>query len=71
MEVALNEISVTPFPALVGADAMVLRSGLTHSYPMTTNHITIETQDEEPPPVKRQKLSEFLRDLEPPSGAEK
>lgn len=71
MEVALNEISVTPFPALVGADAMVLRSGLTFSHPMTTNHLAIETQDEEPPPVKRQKLSEFLRDLEPPSGAEK
>ncbi len=65
MEVALTEISVTPFPALVGADAMVLRN---MEQGMTTNSIVIRTDQQEAP--KRKKLSDYLAALEPPAGTE-
>lgn len=60
MEVALGEISVTPFPALVGADEMVLRSG---AGLLLSNLMSAE--DETPPPA-RQALSEYLSSLQPP-----
>lgn len=61
MEVALGEISVTPFPSLVGADEMVLRHG---SGVLLADLMDIE---ETPPPVKRDELAEYLASLQPPS----
>lgn len=62
MEVALGEISVTPFPSLVGADEMVLRHG--------TGLLLSERMSEEvaPEPVARQALSAYLANLQPPGA---
>jgi len=67
MEVALQEVSVTPFPALVGADAMVLRN---MAASMTTHSIDIQTDIQPRQPEKRQKLSDYLAQLEPLPGTE-
>lgn len=67
MEVALGEISVTPFPSLVGADEMVLRHG---TGIFINNLMTAEVAEPEPP-VKRTQLSEYLAALEPPADIER
>lgn len=59
MEVALGEISVTPFPSLVGADEMVLRHG---TGVLLDDLMQIETT---PEPVKREALSSYLANLQP------
>lgn len=70
MEVALGEISVTPFPSLVGADEMVLRHGvgMILGDMMEPGTTTIEVVEEVP--ASRKKLSDFLAQLTPPPGVD-
>jgi uncharacterized protein len=75
MEVALTEISVTPFPALVGADEMVLRAGTTHitddGYQYDVPHSAlVGNMNVSPQTPKRNDLANYLANLEPPPGVE-
>lgn len=70
MEVALDEISVTPFPALVGADELVLRSvtpiDQTDEVMLMTQRDFDEVETSKPEPKARQELSQFLAQLDDP-----
>jgi len=64
MEVALDEISLTPFPSLIGADELVLRSQATQQ---RSDEETEEYEDEKPSvPVAREELKAFLDGLDDP-----
>ena len=69
MEVALDEISLTPFPQLVGSDELVLRafnSGFTSVTDML-EHEELDEEHEEKTPV-RDELAEFLSQLDDPTS---
>lgn len=78
MEVALDEISVTPFPALVGANELVLRSVTPTDQSdeiMVMSQRDIWEADTEPKvdepkpiPTARQELAAFLDQLDDPLG---
>jgi len=74
MEVALDEISVTPFPALIGADQLVLRSVTPIDQSdevmlMTVEDIReMEAEMPKPTPTKRLELAAYLAQLDDPLG---
>jgi uncharacterized protein len=72
MEVALEEISVTPFPALVGADELVLRSvtptDQSDGIVVMTEH-DIDEEVETSEPTARNELAAWLAQLDDPLEA--
>jgi len=72
MEVALDEISVTPFPALMGADELVLRSVTPIDQDDEVMLMTGKDMDEETPkpePTARLELAAWLDQLDDPLQA--
>lgn len=73
MEVALDEISVTPFPALMGSDELVLRSvtpaDRTDEVMVLTQLDMDEQETPKPTPTKRLELAAYLDQLDDPLGA--
>jgi HK97 family phage prohead protease len=70
MEVAVEEVSVTPFPALVGADELVLRAlnGLppySHAHSINTQQVNDSPPQPTPAP-RRDELAEYLASLKRP-----
>jgi Escherichia/Staphylococcus phage prohead protease len=72
MEVALDEISVTPFPALQGADELVLRSvtasDQTDELIVMSGKDFDEAEVEPAVPTKRLELAAYLAQLDDPLG---
>jgi HK97 family phage prohead protease len=70
MEVALDEISVTPFPALVGADELVLRSvtptDQSDEVMLFTQLDMEESEQPQPEPTARLELAAWLDQLDDP-----
>ena len=72
MEVALTEISLTPFPSLEGADELVLRSVTASDRDdeiIVMSEADLREQAPPPEPTARLELSRWLEQLDDPLGA--